>query len=180
MVLAANNPTKVRFVDFNEVIINRFRDKATPGNPNECWIWPGYCNTRGYGYITHGGTSHYAHRISLFLAEGAPPEGYNTCMHSCDNPPCFNPAHLSWGTDRLNMLDSRNKKRLPCQKLVASQVAYIKLMLAHTITVAEIARCYCISKRLVRLIRNGDSWSDIEAAPLLPALAKNKPQGKKD
>lgn len=32
-------------------------------------------------------------------------------MHSCDNPPCVNPKHLSEGTARLNAQDRESKGR---------------------------------------------------------------------
>lgn len=34
-------------------------------------------------------------------------------MHSCDNPPCVNPSHLSVGTSSDNHLDAAAKGRIP-------------------------------------------------------------------
>ena len=37
-------------------------------------------------------------------------------MHTCDNPSCINPEHLTLGTHRDNVLDKFKKGRNTCQK----------------------------------------------------------------
>lgn len=52
----------------------------------------------------------YTHRIMHELYCGPIPPGY-VVMHSCDNPVCCNPSHLSMGTQADNMADRDRKGR---------------------------------------------------------------------
>lgn len=52
-----------------------------------------------------------AHRFSYELATGEDITGLFV-LHSCDNPPCCNPAHLRVGTQKDNMADARAKGRM--------------------------------------------------------------------
>lgn len=54
-----------------------------------------------------------AHRFSWELANGRPVPAGRQVMHSCDNPPCVNPAHLSVGTSADNHRDKSAKGRNP-------------------------------------------------------------------
>lgn len=86
----------------------RLRERVDKRGPDECWPWIGAANREGgYGYLStggRGGRKVYAHRVAWELANGRPVPDGMVVRHSCDNPPCCNPAHLSIGT----MLDNAN------------------------------------------------------------------------
>lgn len=84
----------------------RFWDKVDTSG--DCWEWCACRNSDGYGNFFHNGKVQKAHRVSYEISIGAIPPGLHV-MHSCDNPSCVNPSHLSVGTHRENM-DDRNKK----------------------------------------------------------------------
>src|SRR3990167_1599280 len=78
---------------------------------DSCWVWQGSCNHKGYGQFgISSGNMKPAHRISYGIYKGHIPNGKFVC-HSCDNPPCVNPAHLFVGTNRDNMIDMFCKNR---------------------------------------------------------------------
>lgn len=87
----------------------RFWSKVNKSGPNGCWLWTG-ANDGGYGQIWVNGRNEKAHRIAWLLTHGVIPEGKMAC-HTCDNPPCVNPAHIFWGTMSDNILDAVNKGR---------------------------------------------------------------------
>ncbi len=86
------------------------------GGDTACWPWMMSVDKDGYGqYRLHGrrGRNLKAHRIAYQIANGSiDPELF--VLHSCDNPPCCNPAHLRQGTHIENMSDmslrGRSKK----------------------------------------------------------------------
>jgi hypothetical protein len=80
-----------------------------------CWEWQG-AKTKGYGMIGHGRRSDpgtrvkQVHRVAWELTYGPIPEG-TSVLHSCDNPPCYNPTHLFLGTQADNVADMTAKGR---------------------------------------------------------------------
>lgn len=75
------------------------------GGEDACWPWLGKTLKRGYGRYRLDGKFHFAHRAALRFAKGEPPAPDLLALHSCNNPPCCNPAHLRWGTSQANMDD---------------------------------------------------------------------------
>jgi hypothetical protein len=92
----------------------RFWLRVDIRNRADCWEWLGALNNMGYGrfYTYENGrqVKHYAHRYVLQLV-GKFDESL-IVLHSCDNPRCVNPAHLSQGTQADNMRDALEKGRM--------------------------------------------------------------------
>jgi hypothetical protein len=84
---------------------DRFWEKVEIRRPGECWPWLGSKNTpAGYGDIRakingQWKTVKVTH-VLWFLTFGEWPT--QMMLHSCDNPPCVNPSHLSEGTGSDN------------------------------------------------------------------------------
>lgn len=87
------------------------------GGPRACWPWLGASTDpkRGkngtYGRCRAWGTQTTAHRVALALHLGRDIRDGLFVLHSCNNPPCCNPAHLREGTHKDNMLDLRLQRR---------------------------------------------------------------------
>jgi hypothetical protein len=73
-----------------------------------CWLWTGN-TSKGYGSIEAEGKPVGVHRFSYQLATGKVP--VLDVLHSCDNPRCVNPDHLTEGTHQQNMADRNAKGR---------------------------------------------------------------------
>lgn len=71
--------------------------------PNDCYIWQGSTNGRGYGIISYRGRRSYVHRVTYELEHGPIPKGL-MIDHLCRRTLCCNPAHLEAVTNRENTL----------------------------------------------------------------------------
>lgn len=147
--------------------IQRFEEKIDKSG--DCWNWQSAIGSRGYGVFWHGSErrSVFAHRFSYELATGEIPEPGLVVMHSCDNPRCVNPAHLSVGTILDNALDASQKNRIAHgerngggRKLTESQVAEIKAT-AGTIGCTLAAKRYGVSSQTIKAIRRGKIWNRV-------------------
>ena len=92
-------------------LADRFLEKVDKRSPAECWPWTGSLCGGGYGRIFVNGRPRPAHQVSWELACGEPFPTEKVACHTCDNPPCVNPAHIWPGTMSQNMTDSVNKGR---------------------------------------------------------------------
>jgi hypothetical protein len=88
----------------------RFARKVQMTAEDGCWTWAGARNARGYGIFKIAGRSVLAHRVALALHLGRDVVG--CVLHSCDNAPCCNPAHLREGSRLDNARDAVERGRL--------------------------------------------------------------------
>jgi hypothetical protein len=126
---------------------------------DECLLWPlGFSGT-GYGIFSAHKQHYYAHRYMCELAHGPAPDGYQAA-HSCGDPRCVNPKHLSWKTPAENQLD-RHEHGTTMEgrrhKLTPEQVAEIRAV-AGTEPRARTAARYGVTGVTVRHIQNGNTW----------------------
>lgn len=106
---------------FNQSTIDRFWAKVDrSGGPDACWLWLGGRKAAGYGNFfvrretpgQHGRMIFAnAHKFAYELIYGAVPSG-QVVRHTCDNPPCCNPAHLIAGTPADNVQDAIARGRV--------------------------------------------------------------------
>ena len=141
-------------------LTERFWAKVEKRGNDECWLWTGALNSRGYGHLGHSGATLYAHRLSYELNIGPISTDMQVC-HRCDVRNCCNPAHLFLGTNSENTADKVAKGRHPkgeraSKKLTSKQVSEIRT--AHG-SQREIGRRYGISQRYVSDIRAGRRWA---------------------
>jgi hypothetical protein len=138
--------------------------RATPGKPNECWPWPHALTRNGYGRVGVGRLLRYAHRLSFEAFNGPIPDGENVC-HRCDNPPCWNPAHLFSGTTAENIADRDRKERVcrgerhHASRLSEDEVREIR---ASGLSGPELGRQYGVSPFTIYKILDGRSWKHVK------------------
>lgn len=76
------------------------------GRPEDCWPWR--TGKRAvFWWRDQDGDRRYAlaSRVAFALSYGPIPRGL-VVAHSCDNPPCCNPRHISAKTQRENVLEA--------------------------------------------------------------------------
>lgn len=82
----------------------------------DCWEWTGATSPAGYGRVKIDRKVVLPHRVMAWafgiVKTISDPARTAVVMHSCDNPACCNPAHLSAGTMSENMLDASRKGRI--------------------------------------------------------------------
>ncbi len=94
-------------LDISDPRLWDFVDKS--GGPEACWPYTG-CLHKGYGWVKRRGKRIFAHRVAWTIVHGPIPPGMSIA-HSCDNPPCCNPAHLLLRTHAQNMAEMAARRR---------------------------------------------------------------------
>lgn len=151
-------------------LVDRFWPKVDrSGGPAACWPWQGVVDQGGYGRIGSAGRHGpvlKTHRVAYELVCGPIPPGAVIC-HTCDNPPCCNPAHLFAGTAKANTQDSIAKGRMHFgerdghAKLTATQVRDIRQRRASGVHRLALAQEYGLHPRSIDAIVRRQRWAHL-------------------
>lgn len=149
------------------VAVSRFWRSVDVRGDDECWPWSGDRDPHDYGIFFYHDRRRPAHELARSFAVGElRPHGYETC-HSCDNPPCCNPAHLRFGTRQDNVDDMWNRGRAsqgeshPGAKLTNELVREMRERRALGARQVDLAAEYGVSSAYVSEIVNGLCWQDV-------------------
>jgi hypothetical protein len=133
--------------------------------PSGCIVKVGTKEGDGYAQLQIDGQIQLAHRVAFELEHGTIPDGVD-CLHRCDNPPCFNEAHLFLGTQLDNTRDMISKGRqiilrgdaAPWSKLTADDVRSIR---SSTETNVALAAKFNVSPTCISKARTGATWATL-------------------
>lgn len=132
-----------------------------------CWLWRGCRESSGYGQLYDGrvGRARRAHVIMWELANSCPVPNGLVVRHSCDNPPCVRPEHLSLGTHADNVQDAVDRGRVARgsarSRLTDGMVLAMRAEYANGALQRDLAARYQIGQQAVSNIVNRKSWTHI-------------------
>lgn len=132
-----------------------------------CKLWTGCKNPDGYGmrsvFVDGKWRARGVHRLACIEAHGPPPPDKPEAMHVCDNPACYEPSHLRWGSRLDNMGDAARKGRLrrgelhTRAKLTSADVDRIRKARGQ-MRLRDLAALYGVSEQQVSRIQLNQQW----------------------
>lgn len=176
------------FTPYPESVQIRFWSKVERRGSDECWPWQGHRSPQGYGAITIDGKARRTHRVAYEMHYQRPLGKLFAC-HTCDNPPCVNPAHLFAGTPADNVHDMMRKGRVvrpirdnakvnyargeavTLAKLTADNVPIIRARREMGESYGSIARDYGVDRTLIYQICAGKLWKHV---PVIAAMKEGR------
>lgn len=132
------------------------------GGPDACWPWLGGRISTGYGQVWVNGETRQATHAAVFLSTGMWPKRgrrlaeRDAVRHTCDNPPCVNPAHLMVDRER-QVRGERHHSAL----LTEDDVLHIRAMKALGVSGAALARELGATKEAVNCAARGKTWKHV-------------------
>ena len=163
------------------LVVTRFWSLVDKRGPDQCWEWQGDLRD-GYGTFYWQGRMTGAHELAVTFTTGERRGALDTC-HSCDNPPCCNPAHLRFGTRQDNVDDCTSRDRHARgdrnghARVTEAQVVEIRYRRAAGAPFKVLARDYDLSVAAISAIVRGDRWAHVDGPT--ERLANGRPPTKR-
>lgn len=131
------------------------------GGKDACWPFTGALSNSGYGRFKIGGKLVSPHRlVCAIVNDGIPASdayhGY-VVMHSCDNPRCCNPAHLTLGVQSENVRDMDGKGRRSPKVYLRHSEETIRLIRASRASSRELSKAIGVADGYIRQVRRGEA-----------------------
>lgn len=130
---------------------------------DECVVWP-FALRHGYGVVNMGKSVIAVTRAICEKTHGPAPLGQFAC-HSCDNPPCWNPRHLRWGSPTENAIDAVVRRRRPMgEETVQAKLTdeTVREILTSAESGNSLSRRLGVDKGRISRIRNRKAWTHIK------------------
>lgn len=147
----------------DELFVARFWAKVDKSG--ECWTWTGD-RVYGYGRVFTSNGRVKAHRLAWAVANNKTP-GALCVLHSCDNRPCVNPAHLRLGTNADNNADMVERgqqvrgERNGSAKLTEANVREIRALNGTGLKRREIGDMFGLADSTICAILKGRKWKHV-------------------
>lgn len=149
--------------------VEEFWSRVTiPQDKEQCWLWNGYTNSKGYGWFHVNGVRWFVHRLSWKWHNG---QIYRKLLvlHSCDIPLCVNPNHLRQGTFQDNAEDAGSRGRRAIGSRVGGalldedKVRYLRAEVDKGRTQKDVARELNVSASVVGAVCRKKAWRWVDA-----------------
>lgn len=146
--------------------MSRFWSKVSVREADECWPWLAGTFRKGYGQFGISEHKKYkkvsANKLALILATGENRTPLLS-MHSCDNPECCNPRHLSWGTHKQNTKDGLDKGRIDPRKtakITKEDAIEIRQLRSSGMGMRQIGEKFSVTISNISAVCRGISWKE--------------------
>jgi len=179
---ATGDPRITRFVTRGASDEERLLHYLDISDPSACWEWQGVRDKDGYGHVSGAASPRISSRVAYETWVGPIPARHLIC-HTCDNPPCCNPAHLFSGTSKRNTQDMLAKWRGShgehhhWHRLTDEQVHVIRYLSEQGIQQRPIAKLIgCSQSQVSNIVRRSQRRHDTNWTPkpaLIEWVAKN-------
>ncbi len=132
---------------------------------DDCVLWPGGLDGKGYGRIKIKGHPRYVHDLALERRIGPRPKGMETAHDPirCGNTACMNYRHLRWATRQENINDmvlAGTRPRGEMHGGARLTQESVKAIRDSPLTGRTLANLFGVSEATISRVRNHRLWSE--------------------
>lgn len=158
-----------------------FWAKIIKREDSDCWDWSGFKDKNGYPRMVVNKNPLRGNRISYLIHFGFLTPG-KLILHSCDNPSCCNPSHLSEGSPKDNTDDRERRGRsakgqkIKRSKLTEDQVKNIRDLRSKGASYSNLCDQFGVNITAVFSVVHHLTWKHVPSDVEKPKKAKWSPK----